>query len=66
VRRAGSQRGAIYLWVEYDPTAPHVERVFHVYATGQPVTDGDEYVGTATIEDEFAFEFVWHIFERKN
>lgn len=66
IRRVGSQLGRLYLWVEYDPTAKQVERVFHVYGTGWEIVDGDEYVGTATVEDEHGYEYVWHVYERKN
>lgn len=66
VRRVASQRGRLYLWAEVDPDARPIERVFHVYGTGWPITDGDEYIGTATIADDYAFEFVWHVYERKN
>lgn len=65
--RVAFQRGVLQLWAQVDPAdSLKRDRVFHVYGTGWPITDGDVYVGTATQEDEHGYEYVWHVYERKN
>lgn len=62
--RVAFQASVLQMWAEVDPNAPQADRVFHVYATGEPIQEDDQYIGTATREDEFGFEFVWHVYER--
>jgi hypothetical protein len=66
VRRVAMQEGRPHLWAEVDPNVPARDRVFHIYATGQPIVDGDVYVTTFTAEDQHGFAYVWHVYERTN
>jgi hypothetical protein len=65
--RVAFQAGLLQLWAEVNPSdAYKTDRVFHVYSTGEPIQEGDTYVGTATNQDEFGYEYVWHVYERTN
>lgn len=66
VRHAAMNQGRFTIWVQLDPNAPKVDRVFHVYGTGWNIVDGDLFVQTFIQEDEHGYDFVWHVFERKN
>ncbi len=61
--RVALQNNTIQLWAEVDPNALKLDRVFHIYATGEPIADGDKYVGTFTKRDRIGFEYVWHVYE---
>lgn len=49
------------IWVLFDPAAPAApaSRSFRVYATGEPVFDGDEHI-ESLVDSE---GYVWHLFE---
>jgi hypothetical protein len=66
VRRVGAQGDDLFVWAEVDPNAKKEPRVFHVYGTGFPVVDGDEYLGTAVMKGALGSELVWHAYERRN
>jgi len=67
VVRVAFQHGVPQLWAQVDPAEVlKRDRVFHVYETGWPIASGDVYVGTAVQEEEHEYEYVWHVYERKN
>lgn len=51
----------VAVWAEVDPRAPREARTFQVFATGQPITPGFRYVGTALA---LGGRLVWHLCER--
>lgn len=58
-----TQDGAVMLWALCTPEAEVVEREFHAFGTGHPITeDALTYVGSA--HDVEGAGLVFHIFER--
>jgi hypothetical protein len=59
VRAVGHQNGGVVMWVQLQPDAPKVRRVFTVVGTGwDGIGRDDLYVGTVQVTP-----YVWHVFE---
>lgn len=58
------QYGKPTLWVQVDAKMPQEPRRFVIYATGSPIDDMADYVGSV-FEDGDHANFVWHIYELK-
>lgn len=58
----GCQNGSVYVWAILRPDRGREARDLCYFATGEPVPDDWDYVGTAATPDR---EFVWHVFERR-
>lgn len=58
IRHIGMQDGDIQIWAEVDTRQDPSNRLFAVYATGQPIKTLGSHIGT--VQDG---GLVWHIFE---
>ncbi len=59
VRHFSLQREILCLWAEVDIDAVYESRKFAIFATGQEIPVGVEYVGTVT----YTYGLVWHLYE---
>lgn len=58
VVRFAPQGMMVFAWLELDPSAPKVHRVFRVVGTGHAIDDEELHVGSC--EDG---PFIWHLYE---
>lgn len=61
VLHVATQNDEPYLWVELDPDAPRVVRLFTCVGTGAPIPPDCVHVGTFTID---AGRYVFHVYEQ--
>jgi len=57
------QMGKAHLWAEVFPDNPSETRRFQIVATGQPIADGHQHVGSFMTNNG---AFVWHVYEAKS
>ena len=55
----GCQGEVVYLWALVTPVNSGTDRRIAYFATGEPIPDGWEYVGTGHAPGPY----VWHVFE---
>jgi hypothetical protein len=60
ILRVGIQNGRVRAWALVNPAAEMTSRRIGYFATGAPIPDNAEHIGTAVTSDA---EFVWHVFE---